>query len=190
MINTWFISDTHFGHKKILEYEKEHRPFDSIEEMNEAIIDRWNSVVRPKDIVYHLGDFALHSSYIPLAGKLAGKKYLVLGNHDTFHPSVYLPYFHKLLGGVFWKSCVLTHMPVSESGLGQRWFLNVHGHLHSKIMKKVQLGGFNPVTNEYYSTIEDKIIADPNYFNVSCEQNNLTPIHAEIILERVKELQS
>ena len=52
----WFTSDTHFFHNNIIDYCK--RPFVNAEEMNEYIIKQWNSVVKPQDEVYHLGDFA------------------------------------------------------------------------------------------------------------------------------------
>ena len=51
-----FTSDTHFGHNNIIKFCK--RPWKTTEEMNEALIERWNSVVKPDDIVFHLGDFA------------------------------------------------------------------------------------------------------------------------------------
>ena len=57
MSDTSFIGDHHFFHKNILEYEPIARPFASVEEMNEAMVERWNSVVKPYDKVYHLGDF-------------------------------------------------------------------------------------------------------------------------------------
>src|ERR1017187_8378616 len=54
---TWFTADQHFGHKRIIELSG--RPFGSVEEMNEAVVDRWNAVVAPDDLVWVLGDFAL-----------------------------------------------------------------------------------------------------------------------------------
>jgi calcineurin-like phosphoesterase family protein len=53
----FFTSDTHFNHKNIIKLCN--RPFTSIEEMNEKIIENWNNIVKPEDIVWHLGDFAL-----------------------------------------------------------------------------------------------------------------------------------
>lgn len=175
MINTWFISDTHFGHKNILEYEKESRPFETLEEMHEVIIERWNTVVGKDDIVYHLGDFCFGKHNISIAYRLYGKKRLILGNHDIYSISDYIQYFDKVFGCLFWKGCILTHIPVHPNQLGSRAFLNVHGHLHSKNILD-------------YLGIPPQWEADPNYLNVSCEQNNLIPIHSDIIMERLKSL--
>lgn len=52
----WFTSDLHFGHRNIIQFCN--RPFKSVEEMDETLIDNWNSVVKPNDLVFNLGDFA------------------------------------------------------------------------------------------------------------------------------------
>ena len=52
-----YIADWHYGHKNILSFDN--RPFKTVEEMNAALIDRWNKTVFPGDIVYMLGDMFL-----------------------------------------------------------------------------------------------------------------------------------
>lgn len=81
-MNEWFTSDTHFGHHNIIEYCK--RPFASVEEMNRAMIERWNSVVGPADLVYHLGDFALGPKVLweGYRNALNGRIMFFTGNHD------------------------------------------------------------------------------------------------------------
>jgi len=79
---TWFTADTHFGHENIIRYCG--RPYRSAADMDWNLIRRWNERVAEKDVVYHLGDFALWSikgsaSYLP---RLRGRKILVVGNHD------------------------------------------------------------------------------------------------------------
>lgn len=80
--NVFFTSDTHFGHSKVIDYSK--RPFRDVEEMDEALIRRWNACVKPGDFVYHLGDLSFHDAEksARIAARLQGQKYLVLGNHD------------------------------------------------------------------------------------------------------------
>jgi len=95
-IRKFYVSDTHFCHERMLSMQP--RAFASIEEHDEHIIDRWNCVVRDKDIVYHLGDFGFHlgshSERIRgLFHRLPGRKYLVIGNHDVarqgdLHPTL------------------------------------------------------------------------------------------------------
>lgn len=64
MANTFFIGDTHFGHKGIITFDavKSYRPFATIEERDEEIVKRWNSVVRKGDLVWHLGGLLLWQS--------------------------------------------------------------------------------------------------------------------------------
>lgn len=76
---TWFTSDTHYGHKNIIEYCN--RPYDSVEHMNESLVAAHNNVVKETDTVYFLGDFCF-GGYQSIVEQLNGKKILILGNHD------------------------------------------------------------------------------------------------------------
>jgi calcineurin-like phosphoesterase family protein len=83
MGTTYFTSDLHFGHTKIVSLS--HRPFSNVDEMNHTIIKNWNAVVKPEDNVWVLGDLAVEGSYklgIELAQQLVGRKRLIMGNHD------------------------------------------------------------------------------------------------------------
>ncbi len=167
MSETWFISDTHFSHKNILEYQPLSRPFASLEEMHEEMIARWNKLIAPTDKVYHLGDFAFGRVNIAIAARLHGNKRLVLGNHDSYPMEEYLKYFKSVHGALFWGDCVLTHIPVHPDELLSRSKFNIHGHLHLRhVMKN------DPFAND----------PDPRYINVNCDMNNLTPINADALL--------
>jgi len=77
----FIISDTHWNHKNIIDFCE--RPFDSVEEMNESLILRWNACVTPEDTVIHLGDVGFHyQSLFNIIPRLNGTKLLIRGNHD------------------------------------------------------------------------------------------------------------
>ena len=81
----FFSSDHHFYHSNIIKYCS--RPFGSIEDMNAEMVKRWNDLVKPKDTVYYLGDFALaYQAVIHFTPLLNGEKILIMGNHDLCHP--------------------------------------------------------------------------------------------------------
>ena len=78
----YYIADTHFGHDNIRRLSN--RPFNSVEEMDKAIIDNWNRKVTDDDDVYILGDFSYKSEDpIEYLKKLNGRKHLIVGNHDN-----------------------------------------------------------------------------------------------------------
>ena len=80
MVN-YYIADTHFGHDNIRKLSN--RLFNTIEEMDKAIIDNWNSIVTDNDDVYILGDFSYKSEdKIVYLKQLKGRKHLIVGNHD------------------------------------------------------------------------------------------------------------
>jgi calcineurin-like phosphoesterase family protein len=82
--NIWFTSDPHFFHANVIKYCD--RPYASVEEMNEALIANWNSVVKPEDTIYCLGDFSLAYRPVELfTRRLNGIKVLIPGNHDFCH---------------------------------------------------------------------------------------------------------
>lgn len=82
-VTKFYVSDHHFGHHNIITHCS--RPFVSVEEMDEVMIAAWNSVVKPGDHVYVVGDFSLHSPErtAEIFGRLKGQKFLVVGNHDV-----------------------------------------------------------------------------------------------------------
>lgn len=81
----FFTSDHHFCHANIIKYCK--RPFESVDQMNEEMVRRWNEVVGDEDTVYYLGDFSLAKQAVELfARRLNGEKHFIMGNHDACHP--------------------------------------------------------------------------------------------------------
>lgn len=176
-IETWFISDTHFGHKNILEYQKNNRPFSSLNEMHEVMIERWNGVVKPKDNVWHLGDVAFGKANLDILARLNGVKRLIMGNHDHYNINFYLKYFNRVAGCFTWEKCCLSHIPIHEDCFRSRYILNIHGHLHSKDVNLI-------VPTEHANSFLE--FPNPIYYNVSCEKNNLTPINADFIRDRIK----
>ncbi len=163
--------DHHFRHEKILEFESVNRPFKTIKEHDEAIIDNHNSVVNPRDTVWFFGDFCFGAEALKIAGRLNGIKKLILGNHDLLPTASYLKYFNKVYGAVKFKGYLFTHIPVHESQK-YRYKGNVHGHLHSKNVNHIP----------YYKAgiLETP---DPFYINVSLEQHNLAPVELATLIE-------
>jgi len=79
MSSIFFTADTHFGHANIIKYCN--RPFSSVDEMDEIIIEKWNNKVKSEDAVYHLGDFSFKKADKYLS-KLNGYKIFTTGDHD------------------------------------------------------------------------------------------------------------
>lgn len=82
----FFTSDTHFGHKNILNYC--YRPFADMEQMQRGLIKHWNETVGPDDEIYVLGDFSFNPKWSRIiTPQLNGKKHLIYGNHDAPFPN-------------------------------------------------------------------------------------------------------
>lgn len=161
MINIYFISDMHFGHDKLY---PDYRGM-TLKECENLMITNWNNTVGLNDKIYVIGDVAMKKESLKILSQLNGKKYLIQGNHDIYKLKSYITYFSdriagaKVLEGVHYNldyDIILTHIPIHPSQLS-RYQLNIHGHLHKKII-------------------------DKGYFNVSVENINYTPISLSQIL--------
>jgi calcineurin-like phosphoesterase family protein len=153
----YFISDTHFSHENIIGYAA--RPFASVEEMDETMVDRWNAVVKPSDHIYHLGDVAMKKPHLAIIKRLNGKKRLIMGNHDIFDYSDYIKAgFQKVMGMRVLNNILFTHVPVHPYSMG-RFRGNAHGHIHQAatydgqyINLSVEAVDYTPVTLEDVAT--------------------------------------
>jgi calcineurin-like phosphoesterase family protein len=136
--------------------------------MDEALIDNWNSVVRPNDKVYHLGDVAIPRRGLRCLERLNGTKILIRGNHDIFKISDYTQYFKDVRGCHYLDGIILTHIPVHPDNL-IRYRGNIHGHLH---YRHIMLGDGTP---------------DKRYQCVCVEHTDYKPINWEEVRSRYNE---
>lgn len=163
----FIISDTHFGHKKIIEFEAQARPFSTIEEHDAELVRRWNGTVGKKDTVWHLGDVYFGKDTHEILGQLNGIKKLVLGNHDHYPLEVYQRYFRKIYGAFAYSHVLLTHVPVHPNQFhGVRFTHNVHGHTHSNRVRLLNCTPdfrYIPVSVEHLDlrpTLLNKLLGD------------------------------
>lgn len=151
------ISDLHLGHTNMAIK----RGFSSVEEHDETIIEKWNSVVRKGDTVWVLGDLTMEKATVyPKLSSLNGYIKVVGGNHDTpNHSKKMLEYVNGICGVYGMGEFVLSHVPVHPSMLTtpERWRYNIHGHMH------------------------EETVGDPRYVNVSCEKVDYMPVTFDLI---------
>lgn len=176
MAETWFTSDTHFYHDQDFVYGN--RGFSSMEEMNEIIVERWNTLVHPEDTVYHLGDVVMGHYDVNILNRLNGKFIFIRGNHDTDTKlrDIYatgktenvintseLIKFGKL-------SLFLCHYPVLTANFDERHFsqhvVNLHGHTHQK-------------TNYMFAD-------NPFIYHVGMDSHDCYPVHIDTIINDIR----
>jgi calcineurin-like phosphoesterase family protein len=131
----WFTSDTHFTHEKTR--IKAARPFDNIGEMDREIIKQWNKIVKPNDIVYHLGDFG----NLKMLKKLNGKIRLIMGNHERKEGLTVEELLEAGFDQVFEENVVikvdgLIMNLIHEPSKNNPKLFNLFGHLHNLCIVK------------------------------------------------------
>ena len=180
MNEIFFTSDTHFCHQPSFLWEP--RGFSSVEEMNEAIIENWNKIVKPNDIVYHLGDTMLNDNKkgIECFKRLNGQIFLTFGNHETeVRKNLLFSECHdKILGG--WYAYVIKHgklsiymghYPTLTANYDEKHFnqhvIALHGHTHQQ-------------ANFLYPN-------NPFCYHVGMDSHDCTPVNIEEIIGEVRQ---
>jgi len=154
----FFTSDHHFGHENIIKHCK--RPFSSVKEMDDAMVEQWNSVVTDADQVFHLGDFAHRKSdsgkVSEILHQLNGNIHLICGNHDTDHVEMTEDMnFKPVVGRLAWnhlgfdlicggyheiiidgQMVVLSHYAFETWHDMRKGSWHLHGHSHGQLTKK------------------------------------------------------
>lgn len=131
----FYIADWHYGHKNILFYDN--RPFKDVEEMNEALISRWNATVSKEDTVYVLGDmfWCDERKAAEILQALNGTKILVCGNHDTYKKEVFRRQFAVIQDYMeiqdSGKNIVLCHYPITCFKNHFKGWYHLYGHVHN-----------------------------------------------------------
>lgn len=180
--NIFFISDTHFGHANMitfLNYDGTRmRPFDSVEECDELMIENWNKIVKPNDRIFHLGDIVYKcKNRDEIMQRLNGEKILIKGNHDRDQLGWYMKYFKDIRGTHHIDgNYLLGHFPIHPDSKG-RFVRQLHGHIHAQTVMRTKLieCGFSREP-------------DPWYRNCCVEVNNYAPIPFELIKEETEKL--
>jgi len=161
-MRVFFTADNHFGHARIIDYTG--RPFSSIEEMDQTMIDHWNFLVRPEDTVIHLGDFAFGNveTVQRYLSQVSGRIILILGNHDrrvnAFHRQRIEVWKRAVLSLPGGKRVFLQHRPVTDKEQWRGSSFQLCGHIHQK---------------QHF---------DPKIINVGVDVWNFAPVPSEIVL--------
>ena len=178
MPSVFLTSDTHFGHAGVCRFTRRDgvtklRPWDSADEMDEAMVERWNDRVRPNDKVYHLGDVVMSRRSLSIMDRLNGDKVLIRGNHDIFKDEDYRKYFRELRAYHVMAGMILSHIPIHSESLG-RFGVNIHGHTHAdRVMRPLATSGRSNVV-------------DVRYHCVCVEQTDFAPILFEDVIDRIR----
>lgn len=172
MSNAFYTSDPHYAHANICKFTRDDgtklRHWDDVNEMDEALISNWNSVVTEQDKVYIIGDVTFSNKHLDaIMPRLNGRKCLIRGNHDNLKLSQYAKYFYDVRGVDVIDRFWVTHIPIHPESIGKLKG-NIHGHLH------------------YRRVMLNETEIDPRYMNVSVECWNYTPVEVGVLLDQFR----
>jgi calcineurin-like phosphoesterase family protein len=173
----YLTSDLHFNHDRDFIYKP--RGFNSVQDMNEALVKNWNDTVSDCDIVYVLGDFFLGQDFDYIKdtiNKLNGNIYLILGNHDTSAKELIYYMTPKILS-IYYSTIIvykkrqfyLSHYPTMTADLQtnpDKAIYNLFGHTHSK--------------DKFYMN-------SPYNYNVAVDANDNRPISIDNIFIAIQD---
>ena len=173
MSDIWLISDPHFDHNNFLKFTNDDgtkcRPFDTIEDMNELIIQNCITRVKHQDKFYWLGDITMRPNQLGrIMSRIPGHKRLIGGNHDQLQDFELTRWFEKVgIWRIFKEeNFVASHVPMHYDCFRHKVQYNVHGHTHGK---HIMIG-----SGKTYRR-------DPRYVNISVENTDYGPLHIEEI---------
>ena len=158
----WITSDTHFGHKNIVRGTtnwrtqdgevpvSSTRDFQTIEQMNERLVDGINHFVGQDDTLIMLGDvsFGGFENIGLFIDRIICKNiHLILGNHDHHIENnrgniqdKFLSVNHYLETNINGQDFVLCHYPLQSWNGLNKGVIHLHGHVHLPEDKKFGKG--------------------------------------------------
>jgi len=161
-----------FGHQKDFLWGP--RGFQSSDEHDAFVIQKWNELISKEDTVYVLGDVCMGDleSGISKLKQLKGHKHLIRGNHDTdnkvirfqeenIFETIQYATMIKYKKYQFYLSHYPTYMGNYDMQMSKIWCL--HGHTHSK-------NTFCDIAKNY---------------NVNLDAHNCCPIEIEVVLDEI-----
>lgn len=178
--NIFFTSDLHFCHDKEFLYSP--RGFTNVNDMNEAIVENWNRIIKPEDEVYNLGDFALNDidAAIPYINRLNGRILWIYGNHDTTKKCDKIIDECNNVWGIGYADLIkydkkfsiyMSHYPTLTANFDEKKFsqhvIALHGHTHQQ---KNWIDPKNPFT-----------------YHVGVDSHNCTPVHIDEVLADIRQ---
>lgn len=178
MSKIYVTSDTHFSHANIIKYCN--RPYSSVEEMNNSLVENWNSAVNNNDLVIHLGDFAWGRTIQSIKqhlDKLNGNKILILGNHDSLSQDDYIKcgfshVYSKLEVNLYNHFCVFCHFQMLHWNKSEHGSMHFYGHQHKETNKETDIAKLN---------------ASNKRFNAGVDLNDYTPVNLYSVIKMLDE---
>ena len=177
-MKTFFTSDLHLGHTNIIKYSN--RPFQTIEEMDQALIDNWNRVVSGEDVVYVIGDFSFYKDQqksLDVLKKLNGAEiHLVMGNHDKHMKQFVKDEFTTC------SAYKEIYVPDSEASHDKGQFI-ILAHYAFRVWNKSHHGSWNLYGHSHGSLPDDPHLRS---LDVGVDCWNYTPVSYDEIKEKMK----
>ena len=164
MFRVWFTSDTHFGARRTLDLSR--RPYSSVEEMDNILVNNMNQFIKPGDLVYHLGDFGNYETI----KRLNGNWHLIFGNYEQKDLQ------DKFGGDIDKFKTYLLGLGFSNISTNCNWYGDILMiHEPEKIQDK------SGKTVHLFGHIHEKVKIKPYGLNVGVDCNHFVPIDRDTV---------